>query len=103
MRLIEGANINKSLLALANCINALSNKSNGNLRNGGGKGGGSRRAKYRDSKLTHLLVKFRRNCAMVMIAAINPSNHTFEESHNTLKYATVQNNTHYCYCIRKSI
>ena len=24
---------------------------------------------------------------MVMIAAINPSNHTFEESHNTLKYA----------------
>ena len=24
---------------------------------------------------------------MVMIAAINPSNHTFEESHNTVKYA----------------
>jgi hypothetical protein len=88
MRLIEGANINKSLLALANCINALSNKSNGNLRNGGGKGGGSRRAKYRDSKLTHLLKSsLEGNCAMVMIAAINPSNHTFEESHNTLKYA----------------
>ena len=88
MRLIEGANINKSLLALANCINALSNKSNGNLRNGGGKGGGSIRAKYRDSKLTHLLKSsLEGNCAMVMIAAINPSNHTFEESHNTLKYA----------------
>ena len=55
MRLIEGANINKSLLALANCINALSNKCNGNLRNGGGKGAGFKRAKYRDSKLTHLL------------------------------------------------
>ena len=88
MRLIEGANINKSLLALANCINALSNKCNGNLRNGGGKGGGFKRAKYRDSKLTHLLKSsLEGNCAMVMIAAINPSNHTFEESHNTLKYA----------------
>jgi kinesin family protein 18/19 len=45
VRLQEGANINKSLLALANCINALSET--------GGKGGG--RPKYRDSKLTHLL------------------------------------------------
>jgi hypothetical protein len=77
MRLTEGAMINRSLLALANCINALSK----------GKGCGQR-VKYRDSKLTHLLKSsLEGNCAMVMIAAINPSNHTFEESHNTLKYA----------------
>jgi hypothetical protein len=77
MRLTEGAAINKSLLALANCINALAL---------GRKSG--QRVKYRDSKLTHLLKSsLEGNCAMVMIAAINPSNHTFEESHNTLKYA----------------
>lgn len=43
-RLNEGANINKSLLALANCINALSKG-----------GGGAAHVPYRDSKLTRLL------------------------------------------------
>lgn len=44
-RLVEGANINKSLLALGNCINALS------------KGSGKQRVyvPYRNSKLTRLL------------------------------------------------
>jgi len=74
-RLREGANINKSLLALANCINALSSKK------------GSR-VKYRDSKLTHLLKSsLEGNCRLSMIAAINPSHKCYEESHNTLKYA----------------
>ncbi len=42
-RLIEGANINRSLLALGNCINALvMSKKNGHVP-------------YRDSKLTRLL------------------------------------------------
>ncbi len=41
----EGAHINRSLLALANCINALSEK--------GGKG--AQFVNYRDSKLTRLL------------------------------------------------
>jgi kinesin family member 18/19 len=45
-RLIEGANINRSLLALANCINALCSKAD--------KGGASH-IPYRDSKLTRLL------------------------------------------------
>ena len=45
--MIEGANINKSLLALGNCINALSDKKTAaNPNNFVG---------YRDSKLTRLL------------------------------------------------
>lgn len=83
-RLREGANINKSLLALANCINALSSrktKTNGNKR-------GYVRVKYRDSKLTHLLKSsLEGNCKVAMITAINPANKVYEESHNSLKYA----------------
>lgn len=75
VRLQEGANINKSLLALANCINALAAEKKTNV-------------KYRDSKLTHLLKSsLEGNCKLVMIANINPSHMTFEDSHNTLKYA----------------
>lgn len=78
-RLVEGANINKSLLALANCINALAENSATNKKNN---------VKYRDSKLTHLLKSsLEGKCKLVMIANINPSHHTFEDSHNTLKYA----------------
>lgn len=78
-RLQEGANINKSLLALANCINALAVNT-----------GSSKRinVKYRDSKLTHLLKSsLEGKCNLIMIANINPSDSTFEDSHNTLKYA----------------
>lgn len=75
-RLQEGANINKSLLALANCINALAS------------GGKKQNVKYRDSKLTHLLKSsLEGQCNLIMIANINPSHHTYEDSHNTLKYA----------------
>ena len=42
-RLKEGAHINRSLLALGNCINALSDKN------------GTKYVNYRDSKLTRLL------------------------------------------------
>ena len=53
-RLREGANINKSLLALANCINALSLKGTS----------AATRVKYRDSKLTHILkARFKANAA----------------------------------------
>ncbi|KAL2312733.1 Kinesin-like protein [Schizosaccharomyces pombe] len=75
-RLFEGANINKSLLALGNCINALCDP--------------HRRAHvpYRDSKLTRLL-KFSLggNCRTVMIVCVSPSSVHYEETHNTLKYA----------------
>jgi hypothetical protein len=78
-RLNEGANINKSLLALANCINALSENSSSSRQSN---------VKFRDSKLTHLLrSSLEGNCSLVMIANINPSHKTYEDSHNTLKYA----------------
>lgn len=78
-RLQEGANINKSLLALANCINALSTGANSSKKCN---------VKYRDSKLTHLLKSsLEGKCNLIMIANINPSHLTFEDSHNTLKYA----------------
>jgi hypothetical protein len=81
-RLHEGANINKSLLALANCINSLA------ANNQGGISSKRLNVKYRDSKLTHLLKSsLEGNCNLVMIANINPSDSVFEDSHNTLKYA----------------
>jgi kinesin family protein 18/19 len=76
-RLIEGANINRSLLALGNCINALGEKA-------------SRGAfvPYRDSKLTRLLKdSLGGNCRTVMIANISGAVSSFEETLNTLKYA----------------
>ncbi|KAJ8023469.1 Kinesin-like protein KIF18A [Holothuria leucospilota] len=75
-RFREGANINKSLLALGNCINALAEaKSKGHVP-------------YRNSKLTRLLKdSLGGNCKTVMIAAVSPSNLTYEDTYNTLKYA----------------
>uniref|UniRef100_A0A8C8CWD4 Kinesin-like protein n=1 Tax=Oncorhynchus tshawytscha TaxID=74940 RepID=A0A8C8CWD4_ONCTS len=59
----EGANINRSLLALGNVINALADPK-------------SKKAHipYRDSKT-------------VMIANISPSSKSYDDTHNTLKYA----------------
>merc|ERR1719326_35242 len=73
-RLREGAMINRSLLALANCITALTRK--GTYVN------------YRDSKLTRLLKdSLSGNCNTVMIAHVSPSIMSFEETINTLKYS----------------
>ncbi|KAG7211152.1 hypothetical protein KM043_010476 [Ampulex compressa] len=74
MRFKEGANINKSLLALGNCINNLAD--------------GSKHVTYRDSKLTRLLKdSLGGNCRTVMIANIAPSNLSYEDTYNTLRYA----------------
>jgi kinesin family protein 18/19 len=75
-RLIEGANINKSLLALGSCINALCDARKRN------------HIPYRNSKLTRLL-KFSLggNCRTVMIVCVSPSNAHFDETQNTLRYA----------------
>ena len=75
-RLIEGANINKSLLALGSCINALCDPRKKN------------HVPYRNSKLTRLL-KFSLggNCRTVMIVCVSPSSHHFDETQNTLRYA----------------
>uniref|UniRef100_A0A8C7FIC4 Kinesin-like protein n=1 Tax=Oncorhynchus kisutch TaxID=8019 RepID=A0A8C7FIC4_ONCKI len=73
----EGANINRSLLALGNVINALADPK-------------SKKAHipYRDSKLTRLLKdSLGGNCRTVMIANISPSSKSYDDTHNTLKYA----------------
>jgi kinesin family protein 18/19 len=76
--MIEGANINKSLLALGNCINILSDRSKlGTF------------VPYRDSKLTRLLKdSLGGNTKTIMIACISPSFMAYEETLNTLKYAS---------------
>ena len=75
-RLTEGANINKSLLALGSCINALCDVRKRN------------HVPYRNSKLTRLL-KFSLggNCKTVMIVCVSPSSQHFDETQNTLRYA----------------
>ncbi|KAI1328966.1 kinesin motor domain-containing protein [Xylariaceae sp. FL0255] len=75
-RLIEGANINKSLLALGSCINALCDPRK------------KAHVPYRNSKLTRLL-KFSLggNCKTVMIVCVSPSSAHFDETQNTLRYA----------------
>ncbi|KAK4121947.1 kinesin-domain-containing protein [Parathielavia appendiculata] len=75
-RLLEGANINKSLLALGSCINALCDPRKKN------------HVPYRNSKLTRLL-KFSLggNCKTVMIVCVSPSSEHFDETQNTLRYA----------------
>uniref|UniRef100_A0A098DX02 Kinesin-like protein n=1 Tax=Gibberella zeae (strain ATCC MYA-4620 / CBS 123657 / FGSC 9075 / NRRL 31084 / PH-1) TaxID=229533 RepID=A0A098DX02_GIBZE len=75
-RLVEGANINKSLLALGSCINALCDRRQ------------KQHVPYRNSKLTRLL-KFSLggNCKTVMIVCVSPSSAHFDETQNTLRYA----------------
>ncbi|WWC70214.1 uncharacterized protein I206_104164 [Kwoniella pini CBS 10737] len=78
-RMKEGANINKSLLALSGCISALCTPPNRGVR---------QHVPYRDSKLTRLL-KFSLggNCRTVMINCISPSSKDIEETNNTLLWA----------------
>ncbi|XP_065123900.1 kinesin-like protein KIF18A [Paramisgurnus dabryanus] len=76
-RLREGANINRSLLALGNVINTLANPKCKKTH-----------IPYRDSKLTRLLKdSLGGNCRTVMIANVSPSSFSYEDTHNTLKYA----------------
>ncbi|CAG9327589.1 unnamed protein product [Blepharisma stoltei] len=85
MRLFEGSKINRSLLALANCINALGDKSKKGFF-----------VPYRDSKLTRMLKdSLGGNCKTVMISNISPASSQFEESANTLKYASRAKNIKY--------
>ncbi|WVQ82358.1 hypothetical protein IAT38_004486 [Cryptococcus sp. DSM 104549] len=78
-RMKEGANINKSLLALSGCISALCQRP---VR------GARVHVPYRDSKLTRLL-KFSLggNCRTVMINCVSPSSKDIEETNNTLLWA----------------
>ncbi|NXA19333.1 KI18B protein, partial [Ibidorhyncha struthersii] len=77
-RLREGANINRSLLALINVINALADAKSKKTH-----------IPYRDSKLTRLLKdSIGGNCHTIMIAAVSPCVLAYEDTYNTLKYAS---------------
>uniref|UniRef100_A0A8D2IT73 Kinesin-like protein n=1 Tax=Varanus komodoensis TaxID=61221 RepID=A0A8D2IT73_VARKO len=76
-RFREGANINRSLLALGNVINALADPKSK-----------KQHIPYRNSKLTRLLKdSLGGNCRTIIIAAISPSSLFYDDTYNTLKYA----------------
>ncbi|CAD8203748.1 unnamed protein product [Paramecium octaurelia] len=79
-RMIEGANINKSLLVLGNCIQSLSEANEKGVKNPF--------IPFRNSKLTRLLKdSLGGNCRTVMISNVTPAVNCFEETYNTLVYA----------------
>uniref|UniRef100_A0A4W3JJ16 Kinesin-like protein n=1 Tax=Callorhinchus milii TaxID=7868 RepID=A0A4W3JJ16_CALMI len=76
-RLREGANINRSLLALGNVINALADPKRR-----------TQHIPYRNSKLTRILKdSLGGNCRTIMIVSISPSSRCYEDTYNTLNYA----------------
>ena len=93
-RLTEGAEINKSLLALKECIRALDARKN--------KGNNEQHVPFRNSKLTLVLrdsfLGKANLCKIIMISCVSPSNHSTNHTINTLRYAdrlkekTSQNN-----------
>jgi len=77
-KLRDGANINRSLLALANCINALGKQQKKGLAY----------VPYRNSKLTRILKDgLSGNSRTVMIATVSPADDQYHHTINTLKYA----------------
>lgn len=79
-RLKEGANINKSLSALGNVINALVEAS---------RTGKKVFIPYRNSKLTRVLQEsLGGNSLCSMLATLSPANINFQETLSTLKYAS---------------
>ncbi|KAG2429201.1 hypothetical protein HYH02_014133 [Chlamydomonas schloesseri] len=78
-KLRDGANINRSLLALANCINALGKANAGKA---------AAYVPYRNSKLTRLLKDgLSGNSRTAMVATVSGSSDQYHHSINTLKYA----------------
>ncbi|KAH7281365.1 hypothetical protein KP509_36G043700 [Ceratopteris richardii] len=77
-KLRDGANINKSLLALANCINALGKRQKKGLAY----------VPYRNSKLTRILKDgLSGNSRTCMVATVSFADHQYHHTINTLKYA----------------
>ena len=98
----QGANINKSLSALGNVINALAENAKSAKRSSGSSGsssssgssgssGSSVHVPYRNSKLTRVLQEsLGGNSVTVMLAAISPAKYNYEETLGTLQYAAGQ-------------
>ena len=82
-RLAEGAEINKSLLALKECIRALDARKT--------KGNSDQHVPFRNSKLTLVLrdsfLGKANLCKIIMISCVSPSNHSTNHTINTLRYA----------------
>ena len=82
-RLAEGAEINKSLLALKECIRALDARK--------AKGNNDQHVPFRNSKLTLVLrdsfLGKANLCKIIMISCVSPSNHNSNHTINTLRYA----------------
>ncbi|KAM0975983.1 hypothetical protein EV1_018718 [Malus domestica] len=77
-KLRDGANINRSLLALANCINALGKQQKKGLAY----------VPYRNSKLTRILKDgLSGNSQTIMVATVSPVDSQYHHTVNTLKYA----------------
>jgi kinesin family protein 2/24 len=71
---IDGAEINKSLLALKECIRAIDQE--------------KRHLPFRGSKLTMVLKdSFIGNCRTIMIGCVSPNSLSCEHTLNTLRYA----------------
>nr|CAI5855004.1 unnamed protein product [Callosobruchus analis] len=72
---LAGSERGSATNSLGNCINSLAD--------------GLRHVPYRDSKLTRLLKdSLGGNCQTVMIANVSPSSISYEDTYNTLKYAS---------------
>ena len=83
-RLREASNINKSLSALGNVINALADNSGG----APGAKKGAQFVPYRNSKLTRVLQdSLGGNSVTVMLAAISPASYNYDETLSTLRFA----------------
>ena len=82
-RRAEGAEINKSLLALKECIRALDARKT--------KGNNEQHVPFRNSKLTLVLrdsfLGKADLCKIIMISCVSPSNHSSNHTINTLRYA----------------
>ena len=82
-RLAEGAEINKSLLALKECIRALDARK--------AKGNNEQHVPFRNSKLTLVLrdsfLGKADLCKIIMISCVSPSNHSSNHTRDTLRYA----------------
>ena len=82
LRMKESANINRSLMTLGLCINILSDTSKKGVF-----------VPYRDSKLTKLLKdSLGGNTMTFMVACVSPYAGSYEETLNTLKYASKAKN-----------